>query len=217
MSERCNEKDDHTSSDDSTPPSSISQCLSTPCPKCKKKSATSYRRHKHGRQPKKNKRKRKRVSSSSSASSSGSCASTDSDSHDLEIIDKTTKKSRKIPKKGKGHWDSKFSTSPPKENRTCGIFQAHYGTLVTRISSCLLTVANELFSKKMISNEVQSQILANQGTEQEKASKLLFHVKKIIDSTPSKLTDFIEVLVGEPTCDDIATEMMSELRLRGRV
>ena len=92
----------------------------------------------------------------------------------------------------------------------CGIFQAHYGTLVTRISLCLLTVANELFSKKMISNEVQSQILANQGTEQEKTSKLLFHVMKIIDGTPSKLADFIEVLQGEPTCDDIVTEMMSE-------
>ena len=207
MSELCNEKDGHTSSDDSTPPTSTSQCPRTPSPKRKKKSATFYRHHKHGRQLKKNKGKRKRVSSSSSASSSVSCASTDSDSHDLEIIGKTMKK---IPKKSKRHWHGKYSTSTPKENRMCGIFQAHYSTLVTRISSCLLTVANELFSKKMISNEVQSQILANQGTEQEKTSKLLFHVKKMIDDTPSKLTDFIEVLQGERTCDDIVAKMTSE-------
>ena len=211
MSELCNERDDHTSSDDSTPPTSISQCLSTPSPKRKKKSGTSYRRHKHGRQLKKNKGKRKRVSSSSSASSSGSCASTDSDSHDLEIIGITTKKSWKIPKKGKRHWHSKYSTSTPKENRMCGIFQAHYGTLVTLISSCLLNVATELFSKKIISDEVLNQILVNQGTEQEKTLKLLLHVKKIIDISPSKLMDFIEVLEGEPTCDDIVAKMMSEL------
>ena len=193
MSELCNEKDDHTSSDDSTPLTSISQCPSTPSPKRKKKSATSYRRHKHGRRVKRNKGKRKRVLPSSSASSSGSLESTDSDSHDLV---KTTKKRRKIPKKGKRCQSS--------------IFQAHYSTLVIRISSCLLTVANELFSKKIISDEFLNQVLANQGTEQEKASKLLLYMKKIIDCTPSKLTDFIEVLEGEPTCDDIVTEMMSE-------
>ena len=203
MSELCNEKDDHTSSDDSTPLTSISQCPSTPSPKRKKKSATSYRRHKHGRQLKRNKGKRKRVLSSSSASSSGSLESTDSDSRDLV---KTTKR-RKIPKKGKRHQHGKVLTSMPKES---SIFQAHYSTLVTRISSCPLTVANELFSKKMISDEFLNQVLANQGTEQEKASKLLLYMKKIIDGTPSKLTDFIEVLQGEPTCDDIVTEMMSE-------
>ena len=202
MSELCNEKDDHTSSDDSTPPTSISQCLSsTPSPKRNKKPAISYRRHKHGRQPKKTKGKRKRVVSSSSPSSE----SMDSDSHDLEIL--PTGKTRKSRNIGKRH----FSTSAPKENRMCGIFQAHYSTLVTRISSCLLNVATELFSKKIISDEVLSQMLANQGTEQEKTLKLLLHVKKIIDGTPSKLTEFIEVLQGEPTCDDIVTEMRSEL------
>ena len=153
---------------------------------------------------KKNKGKRKRVSSSSSASSSGSLESTDSDSRDLV---KTTKKRRKIPKKGKIHQHGKVLTSMPKES---SIFQAHYSTLVTRISSCLLTVANELFSKKMISDEFLNQVLANQGTEQEKASKLLLYMKKIIDGTPSKLTNFVEVLEGEPTCEDIVAEMMSE-------
>ena len=203
MSELCNEKDDHTSSDDSTPPTSISQCPSTPSPKRKKKPATSYRRHKHGRQPKKTKGKRKRVVSSSSPSS-GSLESVDSDSHDLEILPTgKTRKSRNIAKRH-------FSTSAPKENRMCGIFQAHYSTLVTRISSCLLNVATELFSKRIISDEVLSQMLANQGTEQEKTLKLLLHVKKIIDSSPSKLTDFIEVLEGEPTCEDIVAKMMGE-------
>ena len=205
MSELCNEKDDHTSSDDSTPPTSISQCPSTPSPKRKKKSVTSYRHHKHGRQLKKYKGKRKRVSSSSSASSSGCLEIMDSDSHDLEIL--PTGKTRKSRNHAKRH----FSTSGPKERRMRGIFQAHYGTLVARISSCLLNVATELFSKKIISDEVLSQMLANQGTEQEKTLKLLLHVKKIIDGTPSKLTDFIKVLEGEPTCEDIVTEMMSEL------
>ena len=139
---------------------------------------------------------------SSSSPSSGSLESMDSDSHDLP-----TGKTRKSQKSGKRH----FSTSAPKGNSMCGIFQAHYSTLVTRISSCLLNVATELFSKKIISDEVLSQMLANQGTEQEKTLKLLLHVKKIIDGTPSKLTDFIEVLKGEPTCEDIVTEMMSEL------
>ena len=140
----------------------------------------------------------------SSSPSSGSLEIMDSDSHDLEIL--PTGKTRKSQRSGKRH----FSTSAPKENRMRGIFQAHYGTLVTRISSCLLNVATELFSKKIISDEVLSQMLANQGTEQEKTLKLLLHVKKIIDDTPSKFTDFIEVLEGEPTCDDIVIEMTSE-------
>ena len=147
---------------------------------------------------------------SSYSPSSGSLKSLDSDSHDLEIL--PTGKTRISQKIGKRD----FSTSAPKENRMRGIFQAHYSILVTRISSCLLNVATELFSKKIISDEVLSQMLANQGSEQEKTLKLLLHVKKIIDSSPSKLTDFIKVLEGEPTCDDIAAKMMGEYQIVNR-
>lgn len=90
-------------------------------------------------------------------------ASTDSDSSDHK---KPIKKRSKIHKKYVRKDSSKWS-------KVQSIFREHYSTLVSTISSCLLQIANKLYSKNVIPAAALSQVLTNQGTDEEKASKLL--------------------------------------------
>ena len=90
------------------------------------------------------------------------------------------------------------------------IFQRHYSVLVSSITSCLNTVANELYSRNIISDEVLSGVLEGCETSQNKASNLLLCVKRNINSNPAVLLKFMNVLKEEPSCDGITKKITSE-------
>lgn len=206
------------SSDDSSFSSSNS---STPPPKPKKTSA-STRKGKATHKPnerkgqKKSKRKRKHVTSSKTSSASHA-SSTSSDSEHV-----TPKKHKKhLRKKYKKH-SKKFPKSASKDGKLKSkylydIFRKHYSTLVKSISTCPDTMTNELFSRSMISDEAQSQIISSQDSGQAKTSKLLLHVKNRIKVDPEKLHEFVTILKEEPSFDDITKEIEGTILLNDPV
>ena len=90
------------------------------------------------------------------------------------------------------------------------IFRCHYSDLVLAISSCLNTVANKLYSRNIISDEILSRVLKDRETRQNIASNLLLCVKRNIDSNPAVLLEFVGVLKEEPSCDGITKKITSE-------
>ena len=197
---------DIDSSEDSTsdPP--------TPPPR-RQKASSSTGKHKGARTHKvkegegKGKGKKRREPSPSSASSGSDSNSPD---HHHKSTKECVKKQQKIhSKKAK----SSRKTDPlSREGRShLDVFQCHFRVLVSSISSCLNTVATELYSRKLISDEVLSGVLSCQGTEKNMASKLLLCMKRNIDSNPAVLLEFIDVLKEEPSCDGITKKITSEL------
>ena len=90
------------------------------------------------------------------------------------------------------------------------IFRCHYSDLVLAISSCLKTVANKLYSRNIISDEILSGVLEGRETRQSISSNLLLHVKRNIDLNPAVLLEFVGVLKEEPSCDGITKKITSE-------
>lgn len=91
------------------------------------------------------------------------------------------------------------------------IFKKYYGVLAKKLCACLNTVTNELYARNLISDEVQSQVISSQDSDQTKASKLLLHVKNEIQCNPAKLLELIDVLKEEPFFDEITKEIMGKL------
>ena len=90
------------------------------------------------------------------------------------------------------------------------IFRCHFSDLVLAISSCLNTVANKLYSRKIISDEILSRVLEGRETRQNMASNLLLCVKRNIDLNPAVLLKFMDILKEEPSCDGISKKIKSK-------
>ena len=182
----------------------------TPPPK-RQKASTSTGKHKGARTHKgkegegKGKGKKRRDPSPSSSPSGSDSNSPD---HHHKSTKECVKKQKIHSKKAK----SSRQTDPlSRDGRShLDVFQCHFRVLVSSISSCLNTVATELYSRKLISDEVLSGVLSCQGTEKNMASKLLLCVKRNIDSNPAVLLEFIDILKEEPSCDGITKKITSE-------
>ena len=147
-----------------------------------------------------------------SPSSASSGSDSNSPDHHHKSTKECVKKRQNIhPKKAKSSRIRKTDPLSRDGRSHLDVFQCHFRVLVSSISSCLNTVATELYSRKLISDEVLSGALSCQGTEKNMASKLLLCVKRNIDSNPAVLLEFIDVLKEEPSCDGITKKITSEL------
>ena len=182
----------------------------TPPPR-RQKASTSTGKHKGARTHKvkegegKGKGKKRREPSPSRASSG-------SDSNSPDHHHKSSKECAKKQKIHSKETKSSRKTEPPSQNERShlDIFQCHYSNLVSSITPCLNTVANKLYSRKMISDEILSGVFDSHETRQSSASKVLLCVKRRVDSDPAVLFEFIDILKEEPSCDEIAKKITSE-------
>lgn len=86
------------------------------------------------------------------------------------------------------------------------IFQRHYGDLVTAIQSCPVSIADKLFSRKLVSDEVHGQVITSQY-ERTHISRMVREIKNRISFAHDKLLEFIEVLEDEPSLENIAKQL----------
>ena len=187
----------------------------TPPPK-RQKASTSTRKHKgahtHKVKEGEGEGKKRREPSPSSASSG-------SDSNPPDHHHKSTKecvKKQKIhSKETKPSRETALSSQEGSRRSHLDIFQHHYSELVQYIKPCLNTVADGLFSRMLIPDELQSQVLAGREIDQKMASKVLFSIKGRIKSDPAVLLEFIDVLKEEPSCDGITKKITSKYRIFG--
>ena len=80
-------------------------------------------------------------------------------------------------------------------------------------STCVTSIASKLFSKNLISDDVQDQVITGQESDGKRASKVLYAVTKQIKIDPRKLLTLVEVLQQERVFDDITKEITGELWL----
>ena len=71
-------------------------------------------------------------------------------------------------------------------------------------------MANKLYSRNIISDEILSSVIEGHETRQNKASNLLFCVKRNIDLNPAVMLKFMDILKEEPSCDEISKRIISE-------
>ena len=174
----------------------------TPPPK-RQKASTSTGKHKGARTHKgkegegmKGLGKKRREPSPSSASS-GSDPNSPDDQYEKQ---KNSSKKVKLSHK----------PSPIDDSSHLCIFRRHYSDLVLAISSCLNTVANKLYFRNIISDEILNVVLEGRETSQNTASKLLLYVKRSIDLNPAVMFEFIDVVKGELSCEMITKKIKCE-------
>ncbi len=177
------------------------------------KAGRGKHRYRHrGRKGKRKSKGKKKYVTSSSTASSPSHDSTDSESPDTHQV---TSKKVKLSKKAV----TKPSMSPAhnpedkvdKQHALSAIFQRYYDSLVTTTGTCGVdTIANKLYSKNLISENVLGQVITGQDSDSIKASKVLYNVKERIKVDPGKLRTLVEVLKKEPVFDDLTKEITSE-------
>ena len=80
--------------------------------------------------------------------------------------------------------------------------------LTTALSNEPLGVANTLLSEELISSEVYSKVLVPTYSATEKAAIMIESARKVVEITPSKFTELLEIL-SEATC---AKEIVESLR-----
>ena len=80
--------------------------------------------------------------------------------------------------------------------------------LTTALSNEPLGVANTLLSEGLISSEVYSKVLVSTYSAAEKAAIMIDSVRKVVEITPSKFTEFLDIL-SKVTC---AKEVVESLR-----
>lgn len=78
---------------------------------------------------------------------------------------------------------------------------------MTIIQSCPDSLANKLFSSKLLSDEVLDQVITGQDPNGKKASRILHTVSTYIKADPEKVLNFIRVLEEEPSFDDLIKEI----------
>lgn len=180
---------DCSSDSDSSPPTLSDRKKSS----TRGKSSTSHsKRRKHGHKESKKRRRRrgkksKRISRHqyrTSSSSESNVSNTSSTPH--------SSKNKKLT--GEAH--------------LFNVYQKHNFIFLTMARSNLWILTSKLFSRNIISDDVQSEISSSHGSELEKASKLLHHVTNRIKLYPSKLLEFMEVLQEIPSLSDQAKEIM---------
>ena len=97
-----------------------------------------------------------------------------------------------------------------KQSALFGIFRRHYNSLVTLTRTCVNTIADKLYSKSLISDDVLGQIITGHDADGTKASKLLYSVKQKLEVDPGKLRTLVEILREETVFDDLTKGIMSE-------
>ena len=93
--------------------------------------------------------------------------------------------------------------SPMKEKYS-EIFQRYYSDLVKAAQHNLLPLANELFSRSIISSEVLAKAMHTPVLEFHRASQLLSCLHDKIKADPGVLLKFLEILEKEPTLASLA-------------
>lgn len=94
------------------------------------------------------------------------------------------------------------SQDSPKSNIK-KFFRANFCELKAMVKLDLARVADELFSKNILSGGIHGQISSTVDLEA-KASKLLESIKDTIEVSPEKLLAFLEILREEPSLEDPA-------------
>ena len=182
----------------------------SPPPKHSKKSRAPRKHHnkvkKHRSKRGKRKEKRKYKTSSSSASSSSSVDSSDSDSSECD----TPRRAKTALKKSSKLSLSKTQGKEDKPSALFGIFQKHYSSLEAMISTCVNTTASKLYSKKLISEKVQDEVITGRDPDGIKASKVLLNVQKIMKVNPMKLKMLVDVLKEEPSFEDLTKQIIGK-------
>ena len=77
-------------------------------------------------------------------------------------------------------------------------------------STCVRTITGKLFSRNLISEDVQDQVVIGQDTDSRKAAKVLYSVKQGLKVDPGKLRTFVEILQEQPMLRDLTKAIMSE-------
>ena len=80
--------------------------------------------------------------------------------------------------------------------------------LTTALSNEPLGVANELLSKGLISDEVYSEVLESNYSATRKAAIMINSARKVVKLTPSKFTEFLEIL-SELNCARLVESLRS--------
>ena len=80
--------------------------------------------------------------------------------------------------------------------------------LTTALSNEPLGVANELLSKGLISDEIYSEVLMPTSSATRKAAIMIESARKVIKLTPSKFTEFLEIL-SELSCTMLVENLRS--------
>ncbi len=205
----CGEVSSEGSSSSPTPPPPKRRKPPAKQPPATGKDGRGKHRYRHrGRKGKrKGKGKRKYVTSSSSASSP-SHDSTDSESPDSHHV--ASKKRRKVKRAHHSKEVGNTSSQEDKQSALYGTYRRHSSKLVDIASTCLSTITSKLFARNLISEAVQGQVISGQGTDHEKAVKVLYAVQQQIKDDPWKLRTLVEVLKEEPVFDGLTKEITSE-------
>ena len=80
--------------------------------------------------------------------------------------------------------------------------------LTVALSNEPLGVAGILLGKELISSEVYSKVLVPTYSATEKAAIMIESARKLVEITPSKFTEFLEIL-SEATCAKEVVESLS--------
>lgn len=117
-----------------------------------------------------------------------------------------SKRMKLAPTAAARQWEEDGSI-PEQSASFFDIFQRHYSELATLIGTCVHTITNKLFSRNLISGDVQDQVATGQDPDGRKA---LHNVKQTLKVDPGKLKMLVEVLREEPVFGNLTKAIMSE-------
>ena len=166
-------------------------------------------RHKHRKKERRkggeraSRGKRRHVTSSSSASDDSTSYDSPPDGDHV-----TSKKARK-PKVKRLCQSNKVCTVN-RRSALLKIFRRHYSNLEKMISMCVTSITSQLYSRNLISSDMQEQLVSSQDAPRAKASKLLLCVKQQLEMDPEKIQALLEVLREDSIFDDLASGITSE-------
>ncbi len=87
-----------------------------------------------------------------------------------------------------------------------------HSDLINSIEPCVLTIADDCYTRKLISRDTYDEIIERQDwTKKDKARGLLKNINSVISVISHALQDFVSVLLDSGDCDTVAQRMQQRL------
>ena len=91
-------------------------------------------------------------------------------------------------------------------------FQSRRDVLLVAICSCLITLANKLLAKFVISREMSDRACNPRNESRERAAELLSCVQDRIQTEPADFVKVVDILESEPTLTRQARQLVDSYR-----
>ena len=95
-------------------------------------------------------------------------------------------------------------------DRALNAFRSQCDPLALSIESCLITIANKLYSKYLISRDAKKEAMNLVNTATFRTVSLLSAVEDKIEAEPNVFAEFVSILQSEPTLRSQANKLIQE-------